>query len=65
MAIQEAAVLPTDREIRLKLQERSTEDLLEFQRKLKLRGSEPQAVAIRFHLVRELLGRHLADTREG
>lgn len=58
--------IPTDREIRLKLQERTTEELLGFQRKLRARNDQtPQAWTVRFRLVQELLGRYLAETWEG
>lgn len=58
--------LPTDREIQLKLRERTTEELEAFQRKLRARNDQtPQVWTIRFYLVQELLGRHLAGTWEG
>lgn len=52
--------LPGDREIRLKLEGRSTEDLIAFQRKLKRMPQTPQTWAVRFHLVQVLLTRTLS-----
>lgn len=54
-------VLPGDREIKLKLQVRTTEELIGFQRKLRSPrySHNPQAMSIRFHLIQELLTRHL------
>lgn len=53
--------LPSDQEIKLKLQERGTLELIRFQGKLRQPrySNNPQALTIRFHLIRELLGRHL------
>ena len=50
-----------DQEIMEKLKSRSTDDLVSFQKKLK-RIETPEAWAIRFHLIRELLSRIQAGT---
>jgi hypothetical protein len=56
--------LPSEKEIQLKLQERSTLELIMFQKKLKhpRYSTDPQALTIRFHLIRELLHRHLVGS---
>lgn len=58
--------LPGDEEIKLKLKDRGTLELFGFQRKLRQPRykNNPQALAIRYHLVAELLTRRLmsADT---
>lgn len=53
--------LPSDQEIKLKLQERATLDLIGFQKKLRQPrySNDPQALAIRFYLIQELLTRRL------
>jgi hypothetical protein len=53
--------LPGDREIRLKLQSRSTDELVAFQQKLKRMPQTPQTWAVRFHLIQVLLMRTLTE----
>ena len=54
--------LPGGKEIALKLQERTTEELLVFQRKLKRMKKTHQVITVRSHLIHELLYRHLSET---
>lgn len=53
--------LPGDQEIAMKLKERNAHELVAFQNKLRQPRyrNNPQAMAIRFHLIRELLHRRL------
>jgi hypothetical protein len=51
-------VLPGDSEIRDKLAARTTEELLSFHKKLRCMSDNPQARAIRFWLIKELLCRY-------
>jgi hypothetical protein len=54
---------PGDKEIRLKLKARTDEELLRFRTRLKTPRykDNPQAIAIRYYILRELLSRTLTD----
>ena len=58
------STLPGDIEIALKLMKRTTPELLAFQEKLNRMPEKPQAMAIRFHIVNELMGRCMASTSD-
>lgn len=59
-----ANVLPEDDEIVSKLRLRTTQELREFQGKLKRMSDTPRAWAIRFFIVRELSSRYLICPEE-
>jgi hypothetical protein len=53
----------TDAEIRAKIAERTTKELLSFREKLK-RMNTPESWSLRFHIIQELLYRHLMGDEE-
>jgi hypothetical protein len=56
--------VPGDMEIAVKLRERTTEELISFQKKIN-KVNTPQATVIRLYLVKELLHRYCLDVKPG